>query len=33
MKKKDLIREIKKLKGKVVVDNNVKNLCDQVSCL
>ena len=33
MKKKDLIREIKKLKGKVVVDNNIKNLCDQVSCL
>ena len=33
MKKKVLIREIKKLKGKFVVDNNVKNLCDQVSCL
>ena len=33
MKKKDLVSEIEKLKGKVVVDNNIKNLCDQVSCL
>ena len=31
MKKKDL--EIEKLKGKVVVDINIKNLCDQVSRL
>ena len=33
MKKKDLVSEIEKLKGKVVVDNNIKNLCDQVSRL
>ena len=33
MKKKDLVSEIEKLKGKVVVDNNIKNICDQVSCL
>ena len=32
MKKKDLVSEIEKLKGKVVVDNNIKNLCDQVPC-
>ena len=31
MKKKDLGREIEKLKGKVIVDNNFKNLCDQAS--
>ena len=29
MKKKD-VSEIEKLKGKVVVDNNIKNLCDQL---
>ena len=33
MKKKDLVSKIEKLKGKVVVDNNIKNLCDQVSRL
>ena len=33
MKKKDLVSEIEKLKGKVIVDNNIKNLCDQVSRL
>ena len=33
MKKKDLVSEIEKFKGKVVVDNNIKNLCDQVSLL
>ena len=33
MKKKDLVSEIEKLKGKVVVDNKIKNLCDQVSRL
>ena len=33
MKKKDLLSEIEKLKGKVIVDNNIKNICDQVSCL
>ena len=33
MKKKDLVSEIEKLKGKVVVDNNIKNLSDQVSRL
>ena len=33
MKKKVLVSEIEKLKGKVVVDNNIKNLCDQVSRL
>ena len=33
MKKKDLVREIEKLKGKVAVDNIIKNLCDQVSRL
>ena len=31
MKKKDLANEIEKLKEKVVVDNNTKALCDQVS--
>ena len=30
MKKKDLVNEIEKLKGKAVVENNIKNLCDQV---
>ena len=29
-KKKDLVIENEKLKGKVVVDANIKNLCDQV---
>ena len=33
MKKKDLVSKIEKLKGKVVVDDNIKNLCDQVSRL
>ena len=33
MKEKDLVSEIEKLKAKVVVDINIKNLCDQVSCL
>ena len=33
MKKKDLISKTEKLKGKVVVDNNIKNFCDQVSYL
>ena len=33
MKTKDLVNEIEKLKGKVVVDNNIKNLWDQVSRL
>ena len=33
MKKKDLVSKIKKLKEKVIVDNNIKNLCDQVSRL
>ena len=33
MKKKDFVSEIEKLRGKVVVDNNIKNLCDQVSRL
>ena len=33
MKKKDLFIEIEKLKGKVLVDNNIKNICDQVSRL
>ena len=33
IKKKDLVSEIEKLKGKVVVDINIKNLCDQVSRL
>ena len=33
MKKKDLAREIEKSKGKVIVDNNIKNLCDQASQL
>ena len=32
-KKQDLVSKIEKLKGKVVVDNNMKNFCDQVSCL
>ena len=31
MKKKDLVSRIEKLKGKVIVDNNIKNLCDQAS--
>ena len=33
MKKKELVSKIEKLKGKVIVDNNIKNLCDQVSRL
>ena len=33
MKKKDLVSEIEKLKGKVVFGNNIKNLCNQVSRL
>ena len=33
MKKKDLVSKIEKLKGKVVVEDNIKNLCDQVSRL
>ena len=33
MKKKDLVSRIEKLKGKVIVDNNIKNLCDQASRL
>ena len=33
MKKKDLVREIEKIKGKFIVDNNIKNLCHQVSRL
>ena len=33
MKKKDLVSKNEKLKWKVAVDNNIKNLCDQVSCL
>ena len=33
MKKKDLVSEIEKLKGKVAVDNNIKNLRDQISRL
>ena len=33
MKKKYLVSEIEKLKGKVIVDNNIKSLCDQVSRL
>ena len=33
MKNKDLVREIEKLKGEVIVDNNIKNLCDKVSRL
>ena len=33
MNKKVLVSEIEKIKGKVVVDNNIKNLCDQVSRL
>ena len=33
MKKKDLVSKIEKLKGKLIVDNNIKNLCDQVSRL
>ena len=28
MKKKDLLSEIEKLKGKVIVDNNIKDICD-----
>ena len=32
-KKKDLVSEIEKLKGKVAVDNNIKNLRDQISRL
>ena len=27
MNNKDLVREIEKLRGKVIVDNNIKNLC------
>ena len=33
MKKKDLVSKTEKLNGKVIVNNNIKNLCDQVSCL
>ena len=33
MKKKDLASEIEELKRKVIVDNNIKNLCDQISHL
>ena len=33
VKKKDLVSEIEKLKWKVIVENNIKNLCDQVSRL
>ena len=33
MKKKELASEIEKLKGKAIVGNNIKNLCDQVSRL
>ena len=33
MKKKDFVSEIEKLKGKVIIDTNIKNLCDQVSRL
>ena len=33
MKKKDLVSKIEKLKGKVTVANNIKNFCDQISCL
>ena len=33
LKKKDLVSEIKKLKRKVIVDNNIKNLSDQASRL
>ena len=33
MKKKDLVSDIEKLKGKVAVDNNIKNLRDQISRL
>lgn len=33
MNKRDLVSKIKKLKGKVAVGNNIKNLCDQVSRL
>ena len=33
MKKKDLVSKIEKLKGKVLVDTNIKNLCDQVTRL
>ena len=33
MKKKELVSQIEKLRGKVIVNNNIKNLCDQVTCL
>ena len=33
MKKKDLVNETARLKGKVIVDNNIKNPCDQLSRL
>ena len=33
MKKKYPVSEIEKLKGKVIADNNIKSLCDQVSRL
>ena len=33
IKEKDLISKIKKLKGKVIANNNIKNCCDQVCCL
>ena len=32
-KKKNLVNEIEKLKGKLIVDNNIKSLCDQLSRL
>ena len=30
MKKKEIVSKIEKFKGKVVVDNNIKNLCEKV---
>ena len=33
MKKKYSVSKIEKLKGKLIVDNSIKNLCDQVSHL
>ena len=33
MKKKDLVNKTERLKGKVIVDNNIKNPCDQLSRL
>ena len=33
-RKKSLLAKLKSEKGKLaIVDNNIKNLCDQVSCL